>query len=234
MYEIKTRISYSQVDKSGKLSFKALLNLFQDCALFHTEDTVAPLENMMENRVAWFLVSYRIMIHKLPAHGEIVSVKTCTVRLSNVLGDRIFFLEDNKGDILVEAYSQWIYMNLAKMKPERIPQNIVDGYGIDIVDTGKWKGRKIPVPDMRKEAGRFTVTEMYLDVNGHMNNTYYAEFAMNVLKNRNFNSVRIEYRAQAVLGDEIIACVDENGDCTVVSLESKDKKIFSVLEFSNV
>ena len=38
MYSFSTRVRYSEVDSNLTLSFPAIINYFQDCSIFHSED----------------------------------------------------------------------------------------------------------------------------------------------------------------------------------------------------
>ena len=38
MYAFDSRIRYSETDSEGELTLDALLNYFQDCSTFHSED----------------------------------------------------------------------------------------------------------------------------------------------------------------------------------------------------
>ena len=38
MYAFDSRIRYSETDSEGRLTLNALLNYFQDCSTFHSED----------------------------------------------------------------------------------------------------------------------------------------------------------------------------------------------------
>ena len=37
-YQFRSRVRYSEIDEDGKLTLPAILNYFQDCCTFHSED----------------------------------------------------------------------------------------------------------------------------------------------------------------------------------------------------
>ena len=39
MYEMKTRVGFSQVDEKLELPLSGIINQLQDCATFHSQDT---------------------------------------------------------------------------------------------------------------------------------------------------------------------------------------------------
>ena len=64
MYEYKTRIRYSEVNSDGILSLPSLLDYFQDCSIFHSEDIGLGLEYLKENNMVWVLSSWQIDIKR--------------------------------------------------------------------------------------------------------------------------------------------------------------------------
>ena len=48
MYAFDSRIRYSETDSEGELTLNALLNYFQDCSTFHSEDVGLGIGYMKE------------------------------------------------------------------------------------------------------------------------------------------------------------------------------------------
>ena len=48
MYAFDSRIRYSETDSEGRLTLNALLNYFQDCSTFHSEDVGLGIGYMKE------------------------------------------------------------------------------------------------------------------------------------------------------------------------------------------
>ena len=74
MYSFNERIRYSELGEDGELSLLGLLNLFQDCSTFQSEDLGLGIEYLQGKREAWWVNSWQIDISKLPVLGKRVEV----------------------------------------------------------------------------------------------------------------------------------------------------------------
>jgi medium-chain acyl-[acyl-carrier-protein] hydrolase len=226
MYEIHGRVRYSEVDSEGILTVPSLINYFQDCSTFQTEDTGFSLSWLKAHGQGWYILSWQIDIDRLPKIGEEIEITTRPVAYKGLYAIRDFTMEYPGQDPFVRARSIWVLMDLIHMRPTLPFKEMKDAYGLDQPAEGKWGGRKLPTPPAEdlKEAGSFLVTRVYLDSNHHMNNEKYVEEAMAVLpEGRKIRGIRTEYRRQAVLGDTVyIYTKTEEGRMTAVLKDAGD------------
>ena len=73
MYAFDSRIRYSETDSEGYLTLDALLNYFQDCSTFHSEDVGLGIGYMKEIGQVWVLSSWQIVVNRYPKLGEKVN-----------------------------------------------------------------------------------------------------------------------------------------------------------------
>ena len=66
MYAFDSRIRYSETDSEGYLTLDALLNYFQDCSTFHSEDVGLGIGYMKEIGQVWVLSSWQIVVNRYP------------------------------------------------------------------------------------------------------------------------------------------------------------------------
>ena len=55
MYEFNSRVRYSEIDHHGTLTLPALINYFQDCSTFQSEDVGLGTEVLKAEKRAWIL-----------------------------------------------------------------------------------------------------------------------------------------------------------------------------------
>ena len=55
MYSFESRIRYSETGSDGRLTLLSLLNYFQDCAIFHSEDLDVGVEYLEKIRGVWVM-----------------------------------------------------------------------------------------------------------------------------------------------------------------------------------
>jgi len=76
MYGYQARIRYSELDESGHLKPEALLDYFQDCSTFQSEDLGVGIEYLRKKNMVWVLSSWQIIVDRYPVLGEVVTVGT--------------------------------------------------------------------------------------------------------------------------------------------------------------
>ena len=75
------------------------------------------------------------------------------------------------------------------------------------------------------------IGEHHLDANGHVNNGQYVKIAMSYIpQNREYTHLRVEYRAQAHLGDLIYPMVYESDGAVNITLNNEEGTPYACLE----
>ncbi len=228
MYSFSERIRYSELDENRNLSLVSIINFMQDCCIYEAEDGGVGIDWLKEHHTAWMLTSWHVKILRRPVFCEHVKITTWACGFRHFLGQRNFTIENEEtGELLIYAFSEWAYVNTESQKPERnIPEKEFEVYGIaEPLDKEFEKGR-ITVPDMMEARPPITVTELQLDTNHHVNNAQYVALACSVLKEgtAHFTDFRCEVRAQSVLGDILFPCVGEEDGVTTVVLNDEGGK----------
>ena len=65
MYTFDSRIRYSETDSQGKLTMASLINYFQDCSTFQSEDLGLGVEKLKEMHLVWVLSSFTTACRRL-------------------------------------------------------------------------------------------------------------------------------------------------------------------------
>ena len=103
MYSFNTRIRYSETDETQKLTLEGLLNYFQDCTTFHSEDLGLGVDYLRETKQAWVLNVWQIDVERFPQMGEYVKVCTAPYEFKGFMGFRNFWMEDEEGNAIAKA-----------------------------------------------------------------------------------------------------------------------------------
>lgn len=209
----------SEVEANGRLSLPGLARLFQDMAGNHAENLEFSIDKLAELGVTWVLARMRFAIRRLPVWKEKVVVETWPTDFDELRAFREFLLLDSEGRPLAAATSLWMVIDRTSRRPVPLPELI----------------RRIPFPDRpRVEAGdlrhlpRLAAAEHQaavkvrwadIDLNQHANNVSYLEWALTPLPiARRAGSppseIAIDFRAEALLDDELLAAVGRVPDST--------------------
>ena len=235
MYKFDGRIRYSEVDSERKLTVEKMIDYFQDCSSFQSEDLGVGLDYMKAHAFAWVVNYWQIRFDRRPVMGELVRTGTAPNEFKGILGMRNFMMETADGELLAVAHSVWSLLDMKQMYPMRIPQELIDKYKTEPRLDMEYKPRKIKVPKEGGEPGEtITVRPHHLDTNRHMNNAQYVHFAMMYLPaGREVRELRVEYRKQAVLGDRITPVLYHITDnCLLLSMNGEDGKPHAVVEIT--
>lgn len=203
MYQFNSRVRYSETGEDGRLSLTGIINYFQDCSTFHSEDCRMGVAYLKEQRRAWMLSSWRLVIRRYPELGEEITVGTWHCGRKGIYGYRNFLLLDQKKHILAEADSTWFLLDLDSGRPCRVRPEDVEGYGTpgEPLPLGKNPG-KINLSGAEICGEKITVGPWHIDTNHHVNNAQYITFAREAAGvSFPIAELRADYRRAAVLGD---------------------------------
>jgi acyl-ACP thioesterase len=232
MYEFESRIRYSEVDADQRLTILGLIDYFQSCSTFQSEDLGIGVDYLKENRVGWVVVSYHVIIERLPLLGEHVRIQTSPYSIKSMFGCRNFAMVDADGNRIAYADSLWVLMDLETEKPTRVLPKIEEQYVLSPAFDMPKKGRKIALPDDAVTEEGVPVQRYFLDTNHHMNNGKYIMVAESYLpEDFKVSSFRVEYRSQAHLGDVLYPHVAISEGKVVVALCDAEYSVYAALEF---
>ncbi|MCR5720687.1 MAG: acyl-[acyl-carrier-protein] thioesterase, partial [Lachnospiraceae bacterium] len=205
IYEYVKRIGFSQCDSRKTLTLPSLVDDFQDCSTFQSEDLGVGYDFLEENDYLWVINYWEIDIEALPKLCDRVAVGTFPHGFKVFFGYRNFYLKDEKGNMAVKANSMWTLINRTTGKPDRIPKYISDVYVLKEKLPMTYGNRKVELSKDKvyteTNATEVTIRNLHLDSNGHVNNAQYIKLAMDALPETfKIKRLRIEYRMQALLG----------------------------------
>lgn len=237
MYSFEGRIRYSETDNEGKLSLEGLLDYFQDCSTFHSEDLGVGVEYLRENKMVWVLSSWQIEISRFPNLAERVTVGTFPNEFKGCFGYRSFFLTDANGEYLAKANTMWTLLDTENFRPLHPTKLMLEKYICEEKLSMENVGRKIAVPADAVTEEPIVVRKQHLDTNNHVNNAQYVRMAMDFLtEGFGITKMRAEYKKQAMLHDVLIPYVageksEAGGEKKVVSLRDENGSVYVNVEF---
>ena len=231
MYQFDSRVRYSETDEEGRLSLTGILNYFQDCSTFQSEDLGMGVRYLTEHGRAWWLTSWQIVIDRYPVLGEKIVISTWPYDFKGIYGYRNFTLQDQEGGYLARAASVWFFFDTVRQKPARITPEDIRGYGeAQPRLTMDYASRKIALPEEYEERPRILVSRHHLDTNHHVNNARYVEIAKESLPQEiSVKELRVEYKKAAVLGDYMIPRVSRTEEGYVTALYSDQGAPYAVV-----
>lgn len=202
--ELDYRLRWMDFDRYGRIQPAALLDIFQDVATVQAIDMGIGRDDLLPQGVFWAVVRSKFEIVKAPSHYQVVTVRTWPHTPTRFSFLRDFAMRDGAGDVLVKATSEWVLMDIESRKFASVKDHLDTSDDYDEARAFDRKPRKIA--DF-EEGNRPVLTVVPscidIDVNGHVNNARYANYAVEALdleEGRAIKSFQIDYRHEAMAG----------------------------------
>lgn len=237
-YSFSGRVRYSEIGENGLLTLPGILNYFQDCSTFQSEEVGLGIDILKEWKRIWVLSAWQVVVDRYPYMGERIKTSTWAYGFRGFMGLRNFTMETEGGERLAYANTFWTYIDAENGLPVRLEAKDTDAYrGKDGKMESKldmeYAPRKIVLPEDYEQQDSFAVQKHHLDTNHHVNNCQYVQMAMEYIEHAgDIRQVRVEYKNSAVYGDIIVPKVAAEETRTVVELCDESDRIFATVEFS--
>ena len=232
VFEFDARVRYSEVDHRGLLTLPGLINYFQDCSTFQSEELGVGTAWLKEHRHAWVLTHWHIVIDRYPRLAERVVAGTFASAFKGLTATRFFYLRDEAGTILAKAKSTWAFIDMESGRPVRPAPEDTSIYGTHDPLPMPAEDRRVRVPDSMETREPITVQRHQIDTNEHVNNGQYVQMALELLpRDATPAHVRVDYKRAAVLGDVIYPNISQEPERTVIGLYDEDGAPYAVIEF---
>ncbi|MCM2281646.1 MAG: thioesterase [Bdellovibrionaceae bacterium] len=222
-------ISSFLVNTQKRLGLFGLLNLLQDTAWLHATELGHGYEEMLKDGTAWVLTRQRLEMEAWPTWGDSITIRTWVRPIHGFFATRDLEIylpqkggtapppgrgsfdasasDSGIGQKIGQSTTSWLTMDIRTRKPTEV----------------RWKGRaeefrtdgalnltpmKIELKDGLQPLARFQVRNSDLDLNGHVNNTRYAQWLLDAIsldahQNFNLHAYDVNFIAETKSGDVI-------------------------------
>ena len=231
MYHYESRVRFSETDKERKLTLEAIVDQFQDCSTFQTEDLGVGFSYLLPKNLTWVLSYWHIVVEEYPDLGERIQICTLPYDFRGCFGKRNFFMEKGKRRI-VKADSLWTLIDMEKMLPAKVPKEVSGKYPEEEKIDMEYLPRKIAIEGVENQAETLVIQKQHLDCNDYVNNGQYIKMASVYLpEDFAVSQMRAEYKKQAHLGDVIYPYIYEMERKITICLCDEEKRPYVVVEF---
>lgn len=221
-----------ECDESFHLRLMSLFNFFQDVADMHAEEMGVGYTFCEQRKIGWVGANYHVQINRMPQWREPVVLSTWPSGKTLVSGIRDFQMTDEAGNVLVKASSQWVVVDIEKMRPVSVQKYLPDYEVIEerAVETTfpKWPSVEQPTTVIN-----VPVLHDHIDFNKHVNNANYPVWAVDslpesFLQTHQLSKLEVVFKKPALLGDIVTVSTQINGLETQHDLTKGDTVLASV------
>ena len=183
----------------------AILQMLQGVAGTHATQIGIGSERMLAGHNSlWMLARSWFRFDKPLLAGQTVTLETWPLPPDGLSSNRAFRFLHN-GELLGEAFQVWLLVDATRRKILR-SRDFPELQALEYCDRpAPIRLRKLHLPELQ-EVGECRVTQMDIDANGHMNNTRYLIYVMQVLGPRFVRELQINYDRECMAGDVLTLC----------------------------
>ena len=243
-YSMEYRLRSCDFDTNGRIKPASVLDIFQDVAGWDVQEVGWGSKDLLENHgLLWVVIRTKYEMLKPVLEHSLIKAKTWTNVPSRFGFRREYSMENSAGELLIKSSSEWImtdvdtrsFVSVADVWPDggdKIEKTNFEGRlkklrDFDIENTCEQQGTEQP----QKAPHSVYATNSMLDCNGHVNNTYYANWVIDALslqKDEEIKTMQIDYRKEVMLKDKIDIYTKRDGKkVQAKGINEEDQRCFN-------
>ncbi len=215
IYDYKFKVGTFDVGLGSKIRLSSILKYQMEAGERHLTDYFGLDYNTLKSQNNVFvIVNLIVKVYRSPVSGENITLTTWSKEVKGLKFFRAYKWFDENGELLIESISCCV---LVDAKEHKLLKPDVLGFDFPTGD------REISIQNPKKlrlskeltEAGKREIYFSMLDSNEHLNNAFYADFAVDFIEKElaeNIKEFSIDFVKEAKCGEEIIIeTAEENG-----------------------
>ncbi|GAB6180015.1 thioesterase [Desulfotomaculum defluvii] len=209
-FEKEFEVHYYEINQYQEATPVTVLKYLEETAIAHSDAVGLGINRLKSEGIAWVLNRWSVQVERYPKSNEKVIVETWPSSFERFYATRNFYIKDLKGGILGRATSLWIFLNIEKKRPIRIPDKYMIPYGLELQEVMEKPFGEIYYVENPEVLKEFYVRRSDIDTNQHVNNTVYLGWVLETVPNEIYHeyimpSFEIMYKREVGMGSVISA-----------------------------
>lgn len=238
IFEHKYEVIVKDLGKNNKVSNKAILGYMEEIASLHSSTVGQGVDDLEKNGTAWVILDWKLQVFSRCGYSEVVTVKTWVRENNKFYSYRDFEAYDSKNNLIAIGTSKWVLIDMNTKHITKIDDKLGEKYKPEYNKNvfNEKNLEKIKEPTEYVSNIIYTVKRSDIDVNKHVHNLNYLDFAYEALpkeiyEKEELKNVRINYKHELKYGDTI-KCLysNENGRCVVAIKNEDETKLHAIVE----
>lgn len=190
IFEKEYTVGLTQVGNSNLLTNHGILELLESIACFHSDTVNFGINDIKDIGFTWMLLHWKVKVLKRVRYGDTITVKTWAGYANKFYTLRDFEIYDKNNELICIASSKWALIDINNKSISKITENIIGRYKAESKsvfnenDISKIKVSELPT----SPCFDFKVLRRDIDVNEHMHNIYYLDYALEALPENVYNA----------------------------------------------
>lgn len=210
------RPRFYEVGPDGCITLEAIANYFQEAASNHATELGVGMEHLFQKGQSWVLSRFFIQLQQFPRWKDQVTIDTWPAGTQRMFALRLFRLRSGEQELGFGS-SAWLLIDLQRRRPLR-PDFVheFDEPGPAIGPAGQLPS-KVEPPAAPASERAFTVRTSDLDMNRHVNNVKYIDWALEAVppetrRDCRLHSLQMEFLAECREGEQVISKCAPDGE----------------------
>jgi acyl-ACP thioesterase len=172
---------------------------------------------MRRRNLFWVVSRFHLCMDRYARSGETVTMRTWPSTRQEIFTCREFEMVDGSGAVMARATSSWALLSTETRRPVPLEGNLPP-FSVDPRRAVEDDFASLPELEGGDFVRRFDVLRRDLDMNGHVNNAVYAEWALETVPQQlaagsRIAELEIGFRAEALYGDTVVSrCSGSGGE----------------------
>lgn len=237
IYTEKFKMGLKDIGKNNKIKNRAILEILENVASYHSDSVNFGANEIEKTKQAWILLDWKLEVLNRPTYGQALTVNTWGRGMKKFFTRRDYEVYDENGNLCAIATSKWSLIDIEKEKMVRLTPEIVNKYEPEEKSVFPNENLdKLEVPTDFENCIEYKVIRKDIDINQHMHNLYYLDLAYEampeeVYNQRPFDHVRITYKKEIKLGDELCCKYTKQNEKHIIVIENKITNVLhSIIE----
>jgi acyl-ACP thioesterase len=229
MWKKTYNVHVYESDQRARAKLTSLCNYFQNSAWEHYNAINMQRGPFLTVRQIWLMTRMEIEFSRFPQWDEDIEAVTWSRGIDRMLAFRDFNMTGEKGDEIARGSTTWVVIDIETGKIQRLdemskkwpslPDNKAIGKSADKIETLQ-----------KPEYGpAFKAKYSDLDVNMHVNNVKYIEWALDsypleIIDTREIKKIQVNFEGETKLGDEVEVGSEKISDEPLIFLNNVLRK----------
>ena len=193
---------------TNHVSLPTLCNFMQEIAGLNAEKLGWGIRKLQEEGLTWMLSRLHLKVARYVPWGEKITLRTWPSGMKGrLIATRCFQGADGAGAEVLQAHSEWLYVDMKAQKIAKLPETFADLVPADTPDIlfDDIGGKFTQLPDVTSRV-EIRVRQSDLDFNDHVNNVHYVEWMLETMPlGTGPAEMDVGFRAAAKAGDLLVS-----------------------------
>ncbi len=234
MFAYSYEARYGDYESFDTVKPEVILDIIQDISIKNSAACGYGLEKLNEINRAWMLMGTSVHFEKPVSTKHIIEVSTAVKRFRGVTSERGCIISQD-GQIVAKTISNWFLVDTEKMKPCRVPEEMISAYKCHDFKDDFFEYKKPRLCDFEKADYTVKISRGDIDTNNHLNNQKGAGILINALPcDFKFSDIKLLYKKASYYGDIRQICIKETEGGYLVQMQTEEKELCIAGEFLRI